>query len=383
MTPKNNSIALGNIIGKDYLSFTTSHGLEQIEFLLKECIIYYLKDDYKKDYGFVDNIKEIPKHNPITMDIHDSILLALKNKEIDKVWFAPPELIDWDKKLYFGLYKNRKPKNILSQVKKIDEIDLDNLHEYLIENGFNFSSIDDLKKFKVINILDDETEGESWNFYQCLYSSIKLENNKQYILNESNIYEVDNDFYNDYENKYLKLKLYASNLKYEGNMTETEFNSKVARQNPTYTLLDKKLVSKNKRSFEICDLFDNLNNLFIHVKKYGQSAVLSHLFSQAKVAADLFKDQSFRAEIINKMKEVNPSGKYDKLTYKDVEIVMAIITNKQIPSNGFVQIPFFSKVNVITTIDYIKNKYNYKNAGLMFIDLKELENENEINRDKN
>src|SRR5690606_22438072 len=63
---------------------------------------------------------------------------------------------------------------------------------------------------------------------------------------------------------------------------------------------DKKLVHLPRRvgGIEICDVLHRKSNAFVHVKKWGQSAVLSHLFAQGLVSADLFlHDAGFREEM--------------------------------------------------------------------------------------
>ena len=73
----------------------------------------------------------------------------------------------------------------------------------------------------------------------------------------------------------------------------------VAESNPDFCLMDRKLIAveNGPKKIEACDIFTRDKKL-IHVKNKGQSAQLSHLFSQGKVAAECFvSDLNFRKQV--------------------------------------------------------------------------------------
>ena len=78
----------------------------------------------------------------------------------------------------------------------------------------------------------------------------------------------------------------------------------------------------------------------IHVKKYGGSQVIGHLFNQGLVSARMLFDQSFRTEVNNRL----PDGwdvPMDGFTPRHYEVVYGIISKKR---DERPHIPFFSKV---------------------------------------
>jgi uncharacterized protein (TIGR04141 family) len=82
----------------------------------------------------------------------------------------------------------------------------------------------------------------------------------------------------------------------------------------------------------------------VHVKRYGNSSVLSHLFSQGVVSGELFvSDREFREKLNVKLpaghKLANPILRPDPTQY---EVVYGIISNM----DGPLDIPFFSKVTL-------------------------------------
>jgi uncharacterized protein (TIGR04141 family) len=94
---------------------------------------------------------------------------------------------------------------------------------------------------------------------------------------------------------------------------------------------------------EFCDLIKDDTNL-IHVKYYRSSSTLSHLFSQANVAAETFvQDEDFRIRLNSKLpascKLTDPKQRPDVGNY---QITYAIATTKTIPA----ELPFFSKITL-------------------------------------
>ena len=96
---------------------------------------------------------------------------------------------------------------------------------------------------------------------------------------------------------------------------------------------------------EFCDLFSKDKEL-IHIKKYGQSTVFSHLFSQGFVSGQLLQlDGQFRKKVVARMKPpfsnlINTSV---RPADKEYTIVFGIISDSQ---GDDVYLPFFSRVNL-------------------------------------
>jgi uncharacterized protein (TIGR04141 family) len=109
---------------------------------------------------------------------------------------------------------------------------------------------------------------------------------------------------------------------------------------------------------EFCDILTN-DKKIIHVKKYGGSSLLSHLFNQGFVSAELLLlDEDFRKLVINVLskergfRSVVPTKKPNASEYK---IIYAIITTQKKKFN----IPFFSKV-VLKNNKKILEAYGYE-----------------------
>jgi uncharacterized protein (TIGR04141 family) len=124
--------------------------------------------------------------------------------------------------------------------------------------------------------------------------------------------------------------------------------------------MDQKFVSVKggPKKIEACDIFTK-DKQFIHVKNKSQSAQLSHLFSQGKVSAECFiSDLEFRKQVYQKVKDKLGDSVFsyeDRPISNEYEIVYAIIDNKN--SSLVDKLPFFSKVNLMLTIQELERMH--------------------------
>jgi uncharacterized protein (TIGR04141 family) len=96
-------------------------------------------------------------------------------------------------------------------------------------------------------------------------------------------------------------------------------------------------------SIEYCDLA-TADRKLIHIKQYGGSTQLSHLFSQGVVSGELFvQDGDFRQKVNDKLpSQLKLPNVSIRPNANDYEIVFGIISRSQNP----LEIPFFSKVSL-------------------------------------
>lgn len=365
--PKPNDFALGNMSGRESLSLVTPFGFDELDTLLEKCMSIYVKTTYQDEYSFIDNMKELSDKNPIIPKIYEEILKAFIAQDTGKVWFSVPEDVNWDVAESFSLYKGNATESNLASAIPVISIDYDTVHDYLEPYLNEIAALEDLKKFKVIvNSTDSSLDYIKWKLFNCMYASVSVDG-VHYVLNDGRVFIIREEFFRQYEAEYDKVKVFPSLMPYTTEKNEAEYNENLFKSDEKkYILLDHKEFNESGRKFEICDLFDREDKTFIHVKRYGSSSVLSHLFSQAAVSADLFKDGFYHDKILNKMNIENSGDKIITLAPSECNVVMGIVTNKEIPPSGRSQIPFFSKVNIVRTINQIK-KWGYPEVGLTFI----------------
>ena len=116
-----------------------------------------------------------------------------------------------------------------------------------------------------------------------------------------------------------------------------------------YRCMDCKLipVGAGNHKVEFCDLLTS-DKKIIHVKRYGSSSVLSHLFAQGMVSGILFnEDKSFLIKLSAKLGDELGDEYKEKYTTdypdpKEYKIIYAVISEH----DDKLEIPFFSKINI-------------------------------------
>jgi len=359
--PVENEISKGKINGADFASFTTEYKFEELEILLKKCIEVYLKTTYKDKYNFIDFIQEIPNHADETDSINRKIIELYDQNDFGKIWFAPAETQDMESIVDYSYYHNRITDSKRLKVFKGD-IDLDTVKKFISSIDMEITSIEDFKKINIEANYDDNRYIKTWNLLECIYASVSIENN-QYVMNAGKIYKIENEYYRSFEDDFNNLKV--TNSLMPCSETEPQYNRKVYNDNPDrFIYLDTK-TTRDARKIEVCDLYDIDNHQMIHVKHYGTSSKLSHLFAQAKISAESLKSSEIKSKIMEVFAEAKPGFTLPNVS--EVSIVVAIITSKPLEASQHANLPFFSKVNAVTTLKHIKEGLSYKEASMMYI----------------
>jgi len=331
-----------SVTGKDALNVSVKVDLSNIKEFLKKCYEKYLSDDYKKDFGWIDQIAEVKDINLIEK-LNGKLIENIKNNKVEKTWMAVPEIIDWADVLGFSY------KGSIRNISLKDDIYLSDFIDSLPEENRNNLSIDILRRKNIFCFgAQSEQIKYQWSAFNCLYCEVKNNTDeKTYLLNNGKWYEVENNFSIQVNTDYITLRnqersFTLPSYKHEN---ENEYNKKIAENNNQFYCMDRKNISfgGGYSKIEFCDLLTN-NKKIIHVKRYGGSSVLSHLFSQGIVSGELFiADKDFRKKVNEKLPESHRIDNIeDRPIASDYEVIFAIISS----FDSDLDIPFFSKVNL-------------------------------------
>lgn len=340
VTGKTKVDGFGKVVaGKDALSLSAKVNLSNTKELLKNCYIRYESDEYKENFGWIDQISELKDINILEI-LNSKLIDLLKSDYVDNLWMAVPELIDWEKISGFSYEKKKKflkPDILLSDF--ISSLPLP-------EKGNLCIDIFD-RKIYCFDSSNDEIPYQ-WKAFNCLYCEIQDElAQKTYLLSNGKWYEVENDFTTQVNSEYRQLrdKLNTIKLPVCNCKNEYEYNLSVAKNDSDFCCMDRKIITHGGgySKIEFCDLYTK-DKKVIHVKQYGGSTVLSHLFSQGIVSGELFlSDSEFRTKVNERLSDGhklnNPIIKPNPLDY---QIIFAIISS----SPNELEIPFFSKVSL-------------------------------------
>lgn len=340
VTGKSKVEGFGNTIsGKDALSISDKVDYSNIKEFLITCYKQYVSKDYKDNFGWVDQISDI-KDPKVLEKLNLLMIQNIIDKNLDNTWMAVPELVDWADVKGFSYKKNGMDLE--------DDINLSKFLANLSEDKKNNLDVNFLKRKKVYCFSASlDREIESWKAYNCIYCELQDNDcGKTYLLSNGNWFEIEKNFAQQVNNEYrITLKKAASTvLPVYNHKNENDYNKSVAEQSGKFCCMDRKNIfyGGGKSQVEFCDLFTN-DKRIIHVKRYGGSSVLSHLFAQGSVSSELFlTDKNFRSKVNEKLSTSHKFENEEKNPIpSEYQVIFAIISS----SNKDLEIPFFSKVS--------------------------------------
>ena len=342
--PKASSFVNNTVTGK--LAFTVSAkvNIDKVKEFLKKCFEYYNKKDYRENFAFIDQVKEIKD----IKEWNEKLVAKLKDDSLPdvSVWMAIPEIIEWEDVAGFS-YSNKKEE-------LVDDITIEGLKKSLTDCQKNNLNFDFLKKKKVHCFRSSsDQEYKDWSYFKCLYCEI-TKDGKQILLTNGKWYEVKQDFVDEVNKSYTEIlgkSLCRTFIECEEQ--ESEYNEKLA-ESIDGILMDKKNIkfAGHPNQVEFCDVYDTKYKAFIHIKKYRGSSVLSHLFSQGLVSGELFLSApEFRKAVIEKEPLLSKYLVDSDPMARDYKIIFGIIHKS---SKEKFDLPFFSKVNLRNVVRRLK-----------------------------
>lgn len=343
--------------GRDSISVVTHVEVDVFADLAKRLIKAYENTAYLERYPWIGKITQ-ERDKGIITQLDSALVSAINIDDVGKIWLAVPEVIAWEDVDGFAF---RMPPGDQQKSGPIiyPDIDLETwLNTVKLKGAVTLAQ---LSNRKVYQCFKDGHEPTTWNVYRCLNAEIDLTDNK-YILNDGEWYHVDSAYVKDVDAFYQSIEPSKMTLPNYGTKREPQYLKDLCKTHNQFALMDRKtiMIGGGKSRVEFCDLFSNQNDI-VHVKHYGGSSLLSHLFSQAVVSSDCFLHESeFRASVNDYLphgfKLANPAVAPAANQYT---VCMAIMSK----APGPLEIPFFSKVSMKHAVRSIQ-KMNYKVAKL-------------------
>lgn len=335
VTGRSKDEKLGNrITGRDALSVSVKVDVNNIKDFLKHCLDRYKSTDYKQDFAWIDQITDIRSIKQVN-ELNRQLLEKLNSKNFDNVWMAVPEVVDWVDIQGFRYLQQM-------DVDLKDDIDV---QDFIAACGGGTIDIDRLES-SFIHVISSKKDQviESWSAFDCIYAELEYEG-KICVLNNGKWYEIVKDFTQQVKEEFQNIDRSSMTFPQYNHGNENEYNKEAATQIPNACCMDKEVVvhGGGHSKVEFCDLLTK-DKKIIHVKKYGGSSHLSHLFSQGVVSGELFAaDKEFRQKLNDKLPPDYKLADYNaRPDANNYEVVYGIISD----SKKSLDIPFFSKVTL-------------------------------------
>ena len=334
VTGKPNDETLGKrLSGMDALHTAVRVRVADIKPLLRTYLAKNADDSYKRQFPWIDQIAEISDKSLV--DRLDAQLVENIKGARDRCWLCVPEIIDWGRTGGFRYaFGARAP--------EYQDLSFDDFLESVDTAEIDVAL---LRRRHASQIDNEGNTLEEWPIYRCIYCELELDG-RTYILSTGRWYRIDRAFVKTVDEFFEALPRYATRLPEFDDASEGAYCTRVAAAFPAqYALMDQKPIPIGGAhgKVEFCDLFTSGKDL-IHIKRYGASSVLSHLFSQGVVSGEAFRGEaSFRAGALDRLPPSHRTfGDANAPQPGEFQIVFAIISDKTAP----LTLPFFSRVNL-------------------------------------
>lgn len=322
------------ITGRDTFSASAKFDVRDVVDFLTEALEQSRKETYKDRFDWIDQIKDVRSRDAIDV-LNNELVRRLQAGELDDIWMAPPDIIDWADAKGFRYLRKRSP--------LFPDLDVADLISAAGDHAV------DLEWLKNSNILlvsaaNDDVVGRPWPAYKCIYAEIEI-GGAMHVLNAGKWFQVAEDFtalvnadFEDTPECPIELPEYR-----HGN--ENLYNLDVTAALPGSHCMDADLIMHGggQSRIEFCDVLTPDRTL-LHVKRYSGSAQLSHLFSQGVVSAELLlSDAEFRRKLNDKLPDAHKLADFNaRPDPAQYEVVFVVISKSANPLN----LPFFSKVSL-------------------------------------
>ncbi|MUK71317.1 TIGR04141 family sporadically distributed protein [Aliivibrio fischeri] len=325
------------VSGYDSVSLYTKVSLDELPQIAERIMSAYESDKYQSSYPWVDFIQSITDIETVAT-LNDLILENFNTKSFESIWIACPEIIDYSDFSGFSYTTTTKKGCSVCIHPELD------LEAYVYESKLRLpTSVETLKRRQIYAYNSADIQVKSWSLFRCLNGEVEL-NGEIFVLNDSQWYRIEKSFSESVNSYFNSLPRSEIVFPRYGMQTEGEYLKSIA-DGENFALLDQKWIYPTGigTRIEFCDLLSQCN-AFIHVKKYGASSVLSHLFSQATVATELLmNDHTILEQVNSYLDDTYLSVQFDKTKSPRTHRIVLAIMHKKI---GEVHLPFFSKVNL-------------------------------------
>jgi uncharacterized protein (TIGR04141 family) len=352
---KSSTLELGTIIdGRDSLQISVECDVCEIPIALSACLKAFESDIYKEYFPNIDNMSVVSDRE--LTDALDHVLIKRLNEgDFTNCWASMPEIIQDDN---FDVFQFSRRHNAL----RYYDIELKNcLEKYTIKDSSFAKS--DLERDEIYVRTHEGEIYPKWHVWKCIYAEVN-HSNQLYILIDGKWYRISQDFIKRLEEQIAGIPRAQFELP-SWRQHEKE-HIYLASVKGSFVNLDRNLIRIEGQSpIELCDLFLP-ERTFIHVKRYGASDVLSHLFNQGRVAAKLFVgDRRFRDEALKKFPDGAPF-EVDEPPDPRLFTIAFLIGSKY---GGDQPLPLFSRIVLVDVFTELRNYgFNVK-LGFIKIDL--------------
>lgn len=327
------------LAGADSLTVTVDAEVPDLKRMLRRYLKAFESKDYQARFPWVDQVRQLhPKGQAVenlNARLVEKLTAAWANRgRVDGCWLSVPDIVDWT--VVRGFKFTRSPKEGVST----------DLHLPGLVQAFpnEFPSVEFLRAHHAMSVNEEELPIDRWPIYRCIHCEIDTDE-KSFFLSAGHWFEVDKNFVKSVETSVGDIPTYAHPLPIYNHDDEDAYNKAVvADGGGQWCLMDKKMlpVGGIHDKVEFCDVYGG--QVLLHVKHYGSSSVLGHLFNQGLVSGELLKSHPDLVNLANEKLDAAHQLPPDGNIPRDVSIYTVVFGVISQSSQPGLHLPFFAKV---------------------------------------
>jgi uncharacterized protein (TIGR04141 family) len=345
----------GSIIdGRDSLQIAVESTPQAFPPLLRRCLQAYGATTYREYFPNIDNLSAVNDRALLTA-LDDQLVDRLNEGNFDRTWASMPEIL-FDDDFGAFVYSAR------DSAARYHDVELTDCLAKYSTKGRTFTKNDLDRDYVYVRSADGETTPR-WRVWKCLYSELR-HGDDEYVLVDGSWFRVKGDFIHRLNEQIAQIPRNTYNFPNwaqhtrEGDYLLSLEGAGIAQ----LLVLDQDLIRLEGQSpIEFCDVLLD-GTVFVHLKRYGGSDVLSYLFDQGRVSARLFlSERSFRVAAQEKCGTATSFPIVDSPNARDYTIAY-LIGSKHADAQT---LPLFARIVLLDALTDLRN-YGY-NVTLGFI----------------
>jgi uncharacterized protein (TIGR04141 family) len=342
--------AVTSISGRDGAAVVAKVARAGVPVVAARLVALDASTTYKSNYAFADNI--VPADGEDAEQRTMSLVASLREGNLEGIGLHPPEVFDSSRTVGFALSTG------LPDPATFEEASIARLAKELAGKKDAQAALVRLRRLRLWAIPDDAGDIPRWPALRCLSVERRtpagasvLHNGRWWCAAGSLVKVIDDDLA-----RLPRSELPLPKWDKAVHAKEGDYNAFAADEQGWFNLDQKTVKLSGRSAIEVCDLLTPKREL-VHVKSYSGSGVLSHLFAQGSVSAELLSEApAFRTALRKKVTDANfrklvPGARaaYDPT---DFTIIYAIGAE----GTGAVEdtLPFFSRLHLRTHLQRIR-----------------------------
>lgn len=327
------------LAGADSLTVSIDAEIPELKPFLRRYLDAFRSTAYKQHFPWVDQVRRINAKSPLVAELNEVLIERLRvawnnQGKVEGCWLAVPDIVDWAR-IHGFKFTHRTAEG------RFTDLHLPGLVAAYHDQA---PTLEFLRARYAMAVDEEDRTVEQWQVYRCIHCEMDRDG-KSYVLSAGNWFEVDAGFVEAVNSYFERIERYPRALPIYHHKDEGAYNEAIVQDsNGQWSLMDRKTlpVGGIYNKVEFCDVYGAQE--LLHIKHYGSSSVLGHLFNQGLVSGELLKSHPIYVQLANEKLGAQHQIKCGDAVPRDVsefKVVFGIISQSEKPD---LHLPFFAKV---------------------------------------